>query len=144
MKTVEILNIIHSDELEKDVKSRFGLDMGDMSTYTCDNDEAERLKAYLEYHYKGIRLYVSEDSDKYLGAIVTWNADPCLVEDSEHALKVMRCVQVYGLNEIIRDEEPEEYTDAMDELNLTDDNNVKRIYRNPYITICLAGDWEAC
>lgn len=144
MKTITILNNLTTNELENDVQNRFGLEMGSMNTYTCENDDAELLEAYLKQNYKGIRLCISENSDKYLGAIATWNADPFLVETDEQALDIMRSVQDFGLNETLREEEPEEFEEMMELLGLTDANNVKHIYGNFAITICLANDWEVC
>ena len=144
MKTITIINNITTNELENDVHNRFGLEMGSMSTYTCENDEAEKLEAYLKQNYNGIRLCISENSDKYLGALVTWNADPYLVETDEQALEIMLNVQDFGLNETLREEEPEEFEEMMERLGLTDANNVKHIYGNGNITICLANDWKVC
>lgn len=142
MKTITILNNLVTDELENDVQNRFGIEMGSMSTYTCENEEAEKLEAYLKQNYKGIRLCVSENSDKYLGALVTWNADPYLIENDDQALAVMLNVQDYPLYEIIRKDWPGDYSDMMSKLGLTDANNVKHIYSNGYLTICFANDWE--
>ena len=144
MKTITIINNITTNEIENDVQNRFGLEMGSMSTYTCENDEAEKLEAYLKQNYNGIRLCISENSDKYLGALVTWNADPYLVETDEQALEIMLNVQDFGLNETLREEEPEEFKEMMERLDLTYANNVKHIYGNGNITICLANDWEVC
>lgn len=144
MKTITIINNITTNEIENDVQNRFGLEMGSMSTYTCENDEAEKLEAYLKQNYNGIRLCISENSDKYLGALVTWNADPYIVETDEQALEIMLNVQDFGLNETLREEEPEEFKEMMERLDLTDANNVKHIYGNGNITICLANDWEVC
>lgn len=144
MKTITILNVITTNEVANDIKNRFGLEMNEMGTFTCENDEAEQLESYLKQNYNGIRLCISENSDKYLGALVTWNADPYIVETDEQALEVMLNIQDCGLNETLREEEPEEFADMMARLDLTDVNNVKHIYGNGDITICFANDWEAC
>lgn len=138
MREFYILNAIEVEDINNDIKNRFNLEVGAEDTIVCPSEDAEELEKYLNENYKGIRLCISEDSNKYLGAEVTWNADPYMIETDEQALEVMRSVQNYGLHETLQSEEPEEFDTMCEKLDL--EKYPDHIYRNSELIMCYSKD----
>lgn len=77
------------------------------------------------------------NADDLFGAIVTYNADPCLIETDEVAQQVYNDIKTYGL-ELIADPTDE----VLEKLDLTDCNKVKALYAIGNVgLICLDGDY---
>ncbi len=89
---------------------------------------------------------------EYLGALVTYNADPFLVETEGQAYKLDQLIGgALSLDRHINDfgeftPGSDDFQDAMAKLNLTEANNPSHIYwvrrDNDLVIYCKADDWE--
>ena len=75
-----------------------------------------------------------------LGALATLNADPFIIEDEETAEEVASLVNASGdLHEIL---DEEEFSTAMEKLDLTEEFHPKRIFAFGGGLLCLDEDWN--
>lgn len=75
-----------------------------------------------------------EDANDLIGALVTYNADPYLIENDEQAEEVYNDIMSNGLTPIALDK------DELEKLDLTEDN-VTALYSFVCGIICFANDW---
>ena len=71
-----------------------------------------------------------------LGSLVTYNADPYLIETEEEAQEVYNDIMSNGLTPIAIDD------DELSKIDLTEANNVKALYSFGIGIICLNEDWS--
>lgn len=77
------------------------------------------------------------NANDLIGALVTYNSDPYLIEDEAQAQEVFDSIESNGL-ELIANPTNED----LEKLNLTAYNKVKALYSFGEGLICLDGDWE--
>lgn len=86
----------------------------------------------------------------FIGALVTYNADPFLVENDEQALDVIKAIdKIYTIPVELTPDDDEEFVDACERLDLDPEaNDVKRVlnYQSTIsasgMLICMPEDWE--
>lgn len=76
-----------------------------------------------------------EDASTLIGALVTYNADPYLIETDEQAEEVYNDIKSNGLTPITLS------GDELAKLDLTEGNNVTALYSFGSGIICFASDW---
>lgn len=95
-------------------------------------------------------MLMEEACKRFIGALVTYNADPFLVEHDELALDVIKAIDKhYTIPVELTPDDDEEFVDACERLDLDPEaNDVKRVlYYPPTISapgmlICMPYDWE--
>jgi hypothetical protein len=96
-------------------------------------------------------LLMEEACKRFIGALVTYNADPFLVEHDELALDVIKAIDKHYANTVVEltPDDDEEFVDACERLDLDPEaNDVKRVLyypptnSAPGILICMSYDWE--
>lgn len=94
---------------------------------------------------------MEEACKRFVGALVTYNADPFLVEHDEQALDVIKAIDKHYANTVVEltPDDDEEFVDACERLDLNPEaNDVKRVLyypptnSAPGILICMSYDWE--
>lgn len=111
--------------------------------YDADDPDWARRVAY--------DMLMEEACKRYIGALVTYNADPFLVEHDELALYVIKAIDKHYANTVVEltPDDDEEFVDACERLDLDPEaNDVKRVLyypptnSAPGILICMSEDWE--
>lgn len=96
-------------------------------------------------------MLMEEACKRFIGALVTYNADPFLVEDDEQAIEVINDIDKHHaiVDPELTPDDDEYFTDACERLDLDPvANDVKRIMyyptkgNVPSMYICLPEDWE--
>lgn len=84
---------------------------------------------------------MEEACSRFIGALVTYNGDPFLVEDDETALDVIKAIdRTNTVVELTPDDDG--FTDACERLDLDPEAyDVKRVLSYPGMLICMPEDW---
>ena len=110
--------------------------------YDADDPDWARRVAY--------DMLMEEACKRFIGALVTYNADPFLVEHDDQALDVIKAIdKLYRIGVELTPDDGEEFVDACERLDLDPEaNDVKRVLSYsqtisaPGILICMSEDWE--
>lgn len=95
-------------------------------------------------------MLMEEACKCFIGALVTYNADPFLVEHDELALDVIKAIDKHYANTVVEltPDDDEEFVDACERLDLDPEaNDVKRVIcypptiSAPGMLICMSYDW---
>jgi hypothetical protein len=117
-------------------------DYFDEDYYDADDPDWARRVAF--------DMLMEEACKRFIGALVTYNADPFLVEHDELALDVIKAIDKHYTNPVeLTPDDDEEFVDACERLDLDPEaNDVKRVLSYPPtnsapgILICMSEDWE--
>lgn len=117
-------------------------DYFDEDYYDADDPDWARRVAY--------DMLIEEACKLFIGALVTYNADPFLVEHDDQALDVIKAIdKLYRIPVELTPADDEEFVDACERLDLDPEaNDVKRVLyypptnSAPGIHICISEDWE--
>ena len=117
-------------------------DYFDEDYYDADDPDWARRVAY--------DMLIEEACKLFIGALVTYNADPFLVEHDDQALDVIKAIdKLYRIPVELTPDDDEEFVDACERLDLDPEaNDVKRVLSYPStisasgILICMPEDWE--
>lgn len=90
-----------------------------------------------------------EACKRFLGALVTYNGDPFLIENGDQALDVIKSIDRYYANPVeLTPDDGEYFTDACERLDLDPEAyDVKRVLSypptisTPGMLICMSEDW---
>ena len=110
--------------------------------YDADDPDWARRAAY--------DMLMEEACKRFIGALVTYNADPFLVEHDELALDVIKAIdKLYRIAVELTPDDGEEFVIACERLDLDPEaNDVKRVLScqttisAPGMLICMPEDWE--
>lgn len=111
--------------------------------YDADDPDWARRVAYGKL--------MKEACKRFIGALVTYNADPFLIEDDEQAVEVINNIDKHYaiVDHELTPDYDELFTDACERLDLDPvANDVKRVFCYPPIisapglVICMPEDWE--
>ena len=135
-------------------------EIGGLDIKVYDND-AEIYDYFCEDYYDAddpdwarrvaFDLLMKEACRRFNGALVTYNADPFLVEHDELALDVIKDIERHYANTVVEltPDDDEEFVDACERLDLDPEaNDVKRVLSYPPtisapgMLICMSEDWE--
>lgn len=123
-------------------------------------DDAEIYDYFCEDYYDSddpdwarraaFEMLMEEACKRFIGALVTYNADPFLVEHDELALDVIKAIDRHYTNPVeLTPDDDEEFTIACERLDLDPEaNDVKRVLSYPPtisapgMLICMSEDWE--
>ena len=117
-------------------------DYFDEDYYDVDDPDWARRAAF--------DMLMEEACKRFIGALVTYNADPFLVEHDELALDVIKAIDKHYTNPVeLTPDDDEEFADACERLDLDPEaNDVKRVLSYPPtisapgILICMPYDWD--
>lgn len=110
--------------------------------YDADDPDWARRVAY--------GMLMEEACKRFKGALVTYNADPFLLEYDEQALDVIKAIDRHYANTVVEltPDDDGDFTDACERLDLDPEaNDVKRLMyyptkcNMPSMYICLPEDW---
>ena len=111
------------------------------------------IEAYTDKNWSRRSAYdllMEEACKRFKGALVTYNADPFLVEHDDQALDVIKAIdKLYRIPVELTPDDDEEFVDACERLYLDPEAyDVKRVLyypptnSAPGILICMSEDWE--